>query len=132
LRIRVRSSQEADRYVRERGGVLYVWLEPLGGRFSRLSVGTERPGGEPDLEPVHAGGFELFLDRNLERPNVLDVELRRWPWSRIRVRGLRVHGLAVDPLHTTPEEHVLWDSAGGADGGGGGGNGGGGNGGGGG
>jgi len=120
---------EADRFIRERGGRLYVWLQPFGRAWSRLSVGTKPPTGEPDLQTVHAGGFELLLDSALERPNLVEVSLRRRPWKRLRVRGLRVEGYAAgggDP-GGWDDHGVLWDSGGGG-GGGGGGNGGGGNG----
>ena len=119
---------EADRFVRERGGRLYVWLRPLGGLFSRLSVTTKAPRSLRELEVVYGGGFELLLDRELERPDVVDVSLRRWPRRRIRVQGVRVQGMVTDEAGLTPLDHVIWDSAAGGCGDGGGGNGGGGNG----
>jgi hypothetical protein len=125
MAVRIRSSMEADRYVRECGGRLYVWLAPFGG-FTRLTVSTRPPRGEVDLELVHGGGFELLLDRGLERPKVVEVSLRRWPWRLVRVRGLRYRPGGAASEEVDPLEHVIWDNLGGGGGdGGGGGNGGG-------
>jgi hypothetical protein len=74
-----------------------------------------------DFESVDAGGFEVQLDRELRRPDQLRITLRRFPRTKVRVRGLAVgvygsgDGGGGD----------LWDSGGGGGGGDGGGHGGG-------
>ena len=117
---------EADRYVRQRGGRLYVYLEPFGA-FTRLTVSTKPPRDEVDFELVPGGGFELLLDRGLERPRTVDVSLGRWPRRRVRVRGLKYQPGGAATEEVGPAGHVLWDNLGGGGGGdgGGGGNGGG-------
>jgi hypothetical protein len=121
--VKVHASYEAGTYIRERGGRLYVWLRPVSAAFGTIRVSTEAPKEAPRLDQVDAGGFELFVDRELERPHRVDVSVRRWPRRRLRVRGF-------GPGAPTPGDGLIWDSAGsgggGDGGGGGGGNGGGG------
>ena len=128
MAVRIRSSMEADRLVRQRGGRLYVWLAPFGGSFTRLTVSTKPPRDEVDFELVHGGGFELLLDRNLQRPRVVEVSLGRWPRRRFRVRGFRYQPAGAASEEVDAPEHILWDNLGGGGSGGGGDGGGGGNG----
>jgi hypothetical protein len=84
-----------------------------------LRVGTERPRGI-DFEFVDAGGFHLFLDRTLPRPERIEVTVGRWPRRRLCAAGFGEG--AFDGGEGT--ESAIWDSlAGGGDGGAGGGNG---------
>jgi hypothetical protein len=96
--VRVHASNEAGSYIRERGGRLYVWLRPLGSNYGTIRVSTKAPK-EVDsrLARVDAGGFELFLDPELEWPQRVEVSLRRLPWRRIRVRGF-AQGVHVGPV----------------------------------
>ena len=83
-----------------------------------VKVATERPQGV-DFEQFEPGGFLLFLDRELPRPERIDVKLGRWPRRKIRVTGFEGEAGGDGG-------GIAWDSGGGGDGGGGGGNGGGG------
>ena len=116
---------EADRFVRERGGRVYVWLQPVGEGFATVKAATKAPRVVAEFDVVHAGGFEFLLDRALERPKSVDVSIRRWPWKRVRVRGVGRDGVVVG---TGDSAGVIWESERGGGGGGGGGDGGGGNG----
>jgi hypothetical protein len=56
----VSASRQAVRYVRSRGGSLFMWRTPDG----RLGHGTERPDGI-DFRPLPCTGFELYVDARL-------------------------------------------------------------------
>lgn len=66
--MKVRASYEAGTYIRERGGRLYVWLRPVSAAFGTIRVSTEAPKEDWRFVQVAAGGFELFVDPQLERP----------------------------------------------------------------
>jgi hypothetical protein len=89
-----------------------------------IKVSTSSPENDVDFEELDAGGFQLLLDRTLPKPRTIEIDLHRWPWRRIRVRGFQQGPVAG---YEDDAELVLWDSFGGGSGGGGG-NGGGGNG----
>jgi len=127
--VHVAASLEAGRFVRERGGELYVWFRPLGSRsgWGSLRVSTSPPAADDvAFEQIHTGAFELFLDEALPRPEELAVTLEGRFRRRIRVRGMR-EGFAATDGDPTASDWVIFDSAGGVGAGdGGGGNGGGG------
>ncbi len=77
-----------------------------------LRVATERPQGL-EFDQLDAGGFQLFLDRELPRPERIEVTLGRWPRRKLRVTGFG--GEAAGGFGG-----VAWDSGGDGDGGGGG------------
>ena len=118
--MKVVASYEAGAFVRQRGGHLYLWLKVVSGAWGTLKVSTSAPSEDVDWERVDAGGFDVLVDRALPEPKTIQIELRRWPWRRLRAIGFGA-GEAGDgdssPL-------ILWDSAGGGGDGGGGGNGG--------
>jgi hypothetical protein len=121
VRARVFASHEAGVFVRERGGRLYVWLKTVNRAWGRLKVSTSAPQKNADWDRIDAGGFELLVDAELPSAETIHVELRRWPWKRLRVSGFAT-GVASDGDAAL----LLWDSGGGGgNGGGGGGNGGG-------
>jgi hypothetical protein len=65
----VDTSERAERFIDERGGIAYVWLE------NRLRVSVECPEGVP-FEEVLADGYRLFIDSTMARPPKLEVSLR--------------------------------------------------------
>ena len=65
--MRVTSTADARRLVRERGGALYVTLGPR--------VSTVPPDEVVDTDGFDGGGYLLVLDRRLEQPPELRVEV---------------------------------------------------------
>ncbi len=130
--LRVDHSPEVGTYIRERGGSLYVYRSRLGG----YRVSLKPPRREISFDAVDAGGFTFHLDPEVEQPDKVEITLRRRPWGRIRVRGLKTDAQgAVGGVvgGGADDDDVIWDTGdsggGGGDGGGdggGGGNGGGG------
>lgn len=37
----------------------------------------------------------MLVDERIERPEALELHLRRWPWRRLRIRGLGGDGVVV-------------------------------------
>ena len=98
--MRVVASIDAGRFVRARGGELYIWFESAGTRsgWGTLKTATDRPvKADIDFERVDTGAFTLFLDATLPRPDEVRVDLARWPRRRIRVRGFREGAVAGTP-----------------------------------
>ncbi len=115
--VRVVASIDAGRFVRARGGELYVWFESVGkrSRWGTLKTATDRPAkADVTFERVDTGAFTLLLDATLRRPEELRVDLARWPRRRVLVRGFGAGPVAGDP-------GVGWGSADAVGGGGGGG-----------
>ena len=78
--MRIESSPAARRLVRSRGGTLYLTLE---------GVSTDPPREPIDVDGFDGGGYLLVLDRRLERPagvrvEVVDGALRVEPRPRSR------------------------------------------------
>ena len=130
----IEATQEANRFIREGGGSLFVWLKPVSmrGAWTTLDVTTRKPSrSDVAFECVDAGGFEFCLQDGLARPERVAISLTRWPRRRVKVRGFRDRGDAGwagggnGDADDDSDGVVWWD---GGDGGGGGGNGGGGNG----
>jgi hypothetical protein len=83
--VRVVASEEARRYVAERGGRIYVWLSSSGCCHSvpRLDSGTEPKAGR-EFRRVAAEDFEVWFPQKLERlPSELHVEVHRFPRRRV-------------------------------------------------
>jgi hypothetical protein len=121
--MKVRASPEASRYIRQRGGKLFMWFQPArgGGSLGFLKISTGEPSRQGlDFDHIGASGFELVYDRALARPKELRVELRRFPWSRLQVTG--IGGTAGAEAGPGPEDHWWLDRGGGGGGNGGGGN----------
>ena len=117
----------ANRFVRERGGEVYVWLDDVG-PFATYKASLTRPRDEVVFGEFDAGGFSLFLDDRIERPDAVEVYVRRWPRRRVHVRGVRSYetGTGGGGGANGGGDDRVWDTGGGD--GGGGGNGGGGDG----
>jgi hypothetical protein len=88
-RARVSASLEAGRFIRERGGALFVWLKAVGdGDHGWLKVTTKGPeDASIKFACYHVDGFDVFLDRSLPDAKKVDVELRRWPREHLVVKG---------------------------------------------
>ena len=83
--MRVVASEEARRYVAERGGRLYVWLSSSACCHSvpRLDSSTE-PKSDRDFRRVAAEDFEVWVPQKLMRlPSELHVEVHRFPRRRV-------------------------------------------------
>jgi hypothetical protein len=130
--LRVDHSPEAGTYIRERGASLYLYRSRLAG----YRVSLKPPRREISFDAVDVGGFTFHIDPEIERTDVIEISLRRRPWGRIRVRGLRTEspGAVVGgDGGVVSDKDVIWDTGdsggfggdGGAGDGGGGGNGGG-------
>lgn len=78
--MRVLATPEARSYIRERGGLLFVWVKaPRGmvrGALRLLKTSTEPPEDALDWQRVESHGFVLFLPPGLRKPRELHVELR--------------------------------------------------------
>lgn len=78
--MRVLASPEARSYIREHGGLLFVWVKaPRGmirGALRLLKTSTEPPPDALDWQRVESHGFVLFLPPGLRKPRELHVELR--------------------------------------------------------
>jgi hypothetical protein len=83
--VRVVASEEARRYVAERGGRLYVWVSSSACCRSvpRLNSATE-PKSDREFRRVAAEDFEVWAPLKLMRlPNELHVEVHRFPRRRV-------------------------------------------------
>ena len=78
--IEIVTSPEARSFIRERGGLLFVWISNhrgLRGHLSLLRTTTELPPGALDYERLEAKGFLVFLHpRMVRRPRSLHLEVR--------------------------------------------------------
>lgn len=88
--MRVIATEPAVRFIRERGGALYVWADVArcpGCSVPFLEASTEPPQGGRRFARLSGGDFELFYDSGgLERPGRLVIELRGWRTKRLLVR----------------------------------------------
>jgi hypothetical protein len=85
--VQVLASPEAVAWVRDRGGVLFVWIESLStqGRVRYVGASTESPGPERSFRRMTGGDFELFLDvGELELPEQIQVEVKGWRRKHLR------------------------------------------------
>jgi hypothetical protein len=83
--VRVVASDEARRYVAERGGRLYVWLASSGCCHSipRLECATQART-DRNFRRVSDHGFEVWAPARIGRlPSELHVEVRRFPRRRV-------------------------------------------------
>ena len=81
----IRATTEAQDWIRERGGCLYLWDEPVSDAFAVDRVATQAPPGR-EFDVHYLGRFSsVALDVELEPPKLLEIG----------VRGRPFHGLAV-------------------------------------
>ena len=81
----VRVAPNAAARIRERGGRLYLWVEPVGDAFSRDRLAFDRVAGPWDFECVESGGVEVCVARDVGASEIF-VEPRRWPLRGVRAR----------------------------------------------
>ena len=78
-RVRLLASPDAVRYVRERGGSLFVWIECLRcqGTVNFLDASTESPGPDRRFRRMSGTDFDLYLDTGeYEVPEAIHLELK--------------------------------------------------------
>jgi hypothetical protein len=83
--MRVVASDEARRYVSQRGGRLYVWLTSSAccHPVPRLECATHAKG-DRDFRQVADDDFEIWAPARIARlPSELHVEVRRFPRRRV-------------------------------------------------
>jgi len=78
------ASDEARKYVAERGGRLYVWLSTSAccHPVPRLDSATE-PKTDREFRRVAEDDFEVWAPLNARLPNELHVEVHRFPRRRV-------------------------------------------------
>jgi hypothetical protein len=82
----VRVSEAAARFVRSRGGSLYVWDDVPRNRAKALVTwATEPPGRAVDFDRHEVEGVAVYVDRSLDLGHWLSVRLRRLPYRRLDV-----------------------------------------------
>lgn len=84
--MKVKATPEARSYIRERGGLLFVWVARGGavrGVLRFLRVSTEPPPDALDWQRVETKGFLVFLPPGVRPPRELHVEVRGWIRRRV-------------------------------------------------
>ena len=85
--MRVMTSPEARSYIRDHGGLLFVWIKArrgmVRGALQMLKTSTEPPANALDWQRIETKGFVLFLPPGLRRPSELHLEVRGWSRRRI-------------------------------------------------
>jgi hypothetical protein len=77
--MRVLASPEARSFIRERGGLVFVWVKshgPIRGALQLLRTSTEPPADALEWQRVESKGFLLFLPPGLRLPRELHLEIR--------------------------------------------------------
>ena len=86
----IRASRRAIRFVRKRGGVLYVWA----GADGLLSHALEKPS-EIEFRRLRAPGFALFLQKGLILGEWVGIERSPLPPWRLII-GFQLMGVVGD------------------------------------
>ena len=85
--IRIVASEEARQFVRQAGGLVFVW--PRRSVANRLALTTLETSCEPprdalDFRRFEAGGFLAFLHPSIQRlPRHLELQVRGWRRRRV-------------------------------------------------
>ena len=85
--MKVKVTPEARSYIRERGGLLFVWVVrggALRGALRLLRVSTEPPPDALEWQRVETKGLLIFLPPALRPPQELHIEVR----GRLRRRRI--------------------------------------------
>ena len=126
-RIRINATRAASRKIRERGGRLFVWFEPVSRRspWTVQRVDTAPPaGGRVEFREHQAAEFTLYLPRDYNPPPPRELTIRLTPlFRRLAVSGTGA-GAAEGPWSGGGGAGASADHGNGGNGGGGGGNGG--------
>ena len=86
--MKVLATPEARSHIRERGGLLFVWVKRHGsirGVLRLLHTSTEPPPDAFEWQRVEAKGFVLFLPPGLRKPSELHVVVRGFLRRRVEV-----------------------------------------------
>lgn len=100
MSVRIVSTADADTYIRDHGGTLWVWLDPHGGLGGPATIylltATERPGTSKATSRLRSArrahrfvtfdgdGYTILFDHGkFEAPDELHLELKRFPKRRI-------------------------------------------------
>jgi hypothetical protein len=79
--VEVRGSRRAARYIRKRGGVLYLWADEDG----LLRHATREPAIEAEFRRFHGPGFALNLQRHLNLGERVTIERSPFPPWRLLI-----------------------------------------------
>lgn len=85
--MRLVTTPEAEAFIRERGGRVFVWPLDLEGPAAvfALEASTESPGVERGFVVFGAGGFEVLFDpQDHGVPDELHLAVKGWRTKRIR------------------------------------------------
>ena len=97
--MKVLAAPDAQAFVREHGGRLYVWTDRTrccGGAMTFLQTAWDPPEGEHDFHEFAGEGFRLYLDRGrLEPPDELHLALKGWRRKRVDAFW---NGCAYEPI----------------------------------
>ena len=98
--VRIVSTADADAFIRDQGGKLWIWLDPHGGLGGPATIylltAAERPGTSKATRKIRSArrphrftafegdGYTLLFDHGkFAAPNELHLELKRFPKRRI-------------------------------------------------
>jgi hypothetical protein len=84
--VEVRVFDAAARFIRDRGGSLYVWDDLPGSRAKALvQWATEPPGPDVEFDHHEASGIAVHVEPSLFLGRWVEVRLRRIPYRRLDV-----------------------------------------------
>ena len=85
--MKVVAAPEAEAFVREHGGRLFVWTDRTrccGGAMTFLRTAWDQPRRDHDFREFESGGFRLYLDiGRLEAPDELHFAIKGWHRKRV-------------------------------------------------
>jgi hypothetical protein len=85
--MRVLATPEVRTFIREHGGLLFVWVKAprsmVRGAVRFLKTSTVPPKDALDWQRFETKGFVLFLPPGLRRPQELHLQVRGWSRRRV-------------------------------------------------
>jgi len=96
------SSAAVRKYVREHGGRLFVWFQPVGRGWLLEKVSVSAPPGGRSFDEYDTGDYLLFLERDIPLPGWIRLERRRWPFAPVTVVTGAEVGATVDVFQNPP------------------------------
>ena len=91
--IALNASQPVRRFVRIRGGEVFLWLQPSAGHLVRERVSLQAPVEGPAFDEFDAGDFMLHIESGFYLPYGVGLRIRRWPRQAL-IAITRVGGYA--------------------------------------
>ena len=86
--VKVVASPDAVRFVQERGGTLFVWVDVARcctGPLTFLQASTDSPRAKHAFRQMEGQPFDVLLDTGGRRgPDEIHVDVSRWPRRRVR------------------------------------------------